>query len=135
MLKWVLWKKIIFFQWFENLHYLSVPIAEQFLEKLFTTIQSSCLLIWWWIIHYLWELTKQDRNLWLVLSVRKIFFALTLHFQAGLFKTFNPFHATRLFRYLLKTSENQRFSDVFRGYQLRPVEWNELLDQTCLPLL
>ena len=27
----------------------------------------------------------------------------------------NPFHATSLFQYSLKTSENQRFSDVFRG--------------------
>ena len=33
---------------------------------------------------------------------------------------FNPFHATGLFRYPQKT-ENQRFSDVFRGYQKRPV--------------
>ena len=28
----------------------------------------------------------------------------------------NPFHATRLFLYPLKTLENQSFSDVFRGY-------------------
>ena len=28
----------------------------------------------------------------------------------------NPFHATGLFRYPLKTSENFWFSDVFRGY-------------------
>ena len=33
----------------------------------------------------------------------------------------NPFHATGLFLYPLKTSENQRFSDVFRGYRTRPV--------------
>ena len=26
----------------------------------------------------------------------------------------------------LKTSENQRFSDVFRGYRRRPVTWNRL---------
>ena len=37
-----------------------------------------------------------------------------------------PFHATDLFWYLLKTSENQRFPDVFRGYQRRPVAWNGL---------
>ena len=36
----------------------------------------------------------------------------------------NPFHATDLFWYPLKTSENQRFSDVFRGYQKRSVAWN-----------
>ena len=33
----------------------------------------------------------------------------------------NPFHANNLFLYHLKTSENQRFSDVFRGYKGRPV--------------
>ena len=31
----------------------------------------------------------------------------------------NPFHATSLFIYLLKTSENKR--NVFRGYRKRPV--------------
>ena len=35
--------------------------------------------------------------------------------------SFNPFHATNLFLYPLKTSENLRFSDVFRGYRKRPV--------------
>ena len=38
----------------------------------------------------------------------------------------NPFHATDLFWYPLKISENQRFSDVFRGYQKTSVAWNEL---------
>ena len=33
----------------------------------------------------------------------------------------NPFNATGLFLYPLRTSENQRFS-VFRGYRKRPVE-------------
>ena len=36
----------------------------------------------------------------------------------------NPFHATDLFWYPLKTSETQRFSDVFRGYQKSSVTWN-----------
>ena len=31
------------------------------------------------------------------------------------------FHATGLFWYPMKTSENQRFSDVFMGYRKRPV--------------
>ena len=39
----------------------------------------------------------------------------------------NPFHATDLFRWPLKTSENQRFSDVFRGYQKWSVVWNGLI--------
>ena len=36
----------------------------------------------------------------------------------------NPFHATDLFLYPLKTSENQRFSDAFRGYRKR--SWHEM---------
>ena len=32
-----------------------------------------------------------------------------------------PFHATGLFLYPLKTSENLWLSDVFRGYRKRPV--------------
>ena len=36
----------------------------------------------------------------------------------------NPFHATSLFRYPLKTSGNLWFSDVFREYQKRLVAWN-----------
>ena len=40
--------------------------------------------------------------------------------------TFNPFHATGLFLYPLKTSENPWFSDVFRRYGKRPVAWNGL---------
>ena len=39
----------------------------------------------------------------------------------------NPFHATGLFRKPLKTSENLWFSDVFKGYQKRPVAWNGLI--------
>ena len=32
-------------------------------------------------------------------------------------KQINPFYANVLFLYLLKTPENQNFSDVFRGYR------------------
>ena len=42
------------------------------------------------------------------------------------FQLFNPFHATSFFWYHVKTSESQRFSDVFRGYQKRPVALNRL---------
>ena len=38
----------------------------------------------------------------------------------------NPFYATGLFQCPLKTSETQRFSDVFRGYIKMPVAGNEL---------
>ena len=44
-----------------------------------------------------------------------------------LFPTFlNPFYITRIFIYPLKTSENQRFSDVFRRYRNRPAVSNGL---------
>ena len=39
----------------------------------------------------------------------------------------NPFHATDLFWYPLKTSENQTFSNVSRGYQKRSVARNGLI--------
>ena len=39
----------------------------------------------------------------------------------------NLFHVTGLILYPLKTSENQRFSDVIRGYRRRPVTWNRLM--------
>ena len=42
-------------------------------------------------------------------------------------KAVDPFHATDLFWYALKTLENQGFSDVFRGYQKRSVSWNWLI--------
>ena len=40
----------------------------------------------------------------------------------------NLFHATIFSLYPLKTSENQRFSDVFRRYRKRPVAWNRLIE-------
>ena len=43
--------------------------------------------------------------------------------------TLNPFHATDLFLYPLKSSENQTFSDDFRGYRKKPVAWNGLTNQ------
>ena len=42
-------------------------------------------------------------------------------------KDYNPCHATNLFLCPLKTSENQKFSDVFRRYRKRPVTQNELM--------
>ena len=46
----------------------------------------------------------------------------------------NPFYITDLFWYLLKISENQRFSNIFRGYQKRSVARNGLSKYTseCL---
>ena len=42
------------------------------------------------------------------------------------YNVISPFHALGFFLYLLKTLENQRFSDVFRGYRKRPVVLNRL---------
>ena len=42
------------------------------------------------------------------------------------------FHATGLFLYPLKLLENQRSSDVFRGYKNRAVAWNGLMPQKKL---
>ena len=39
-------------------------------------------------------------------------------------KHFKPFHAAGIFLYPLETLENQRFSDVVRGYRKRPVARN-----------
>ena len=46
----------------------------------------------------------------------------------------NPFRATDLFRYSLKASENQRFSNVFREYRKRRVVWNELIVKILLEM-
>ena len=37
------------------------------------------------------------------------------------FNTFKSFQATDLLLYTLKTSENQKFSDAFKGYRKKPV--------------
>ena len=37
----------------------------------------------------------------------------------------NPFHATGIFPYPLKTSENLWFYEAFKGVQKEPVVWNE----------
>ena len=47
-------------------------------------------------------------------------------FYVDFLSLFNLFRATGLFPYPLKTSGNQRFSDVFRGYRKRLVAWNVL---------
>ena len=49
-----------------------------------------------------------------------------IYFNYKIVFVFTPFHATSLFLYPLKTSENERFSDVFREYRKRPVAWKGL---------
>ena len=41
-------------------------------------------------------------------------------------KLVKPFHATGLLLYPPKTPENQKFSDIFKGYRKRPVAGNKL---------
>ena len=61
-----------------------------------------------------------------MISQQLIILTVLTHFKP-IFLVFplNPFHATGLFRYPLKT-ENQRCSDVFRVYRKIPVAWNGL---------
>ena len=43
-------------------------------------------------------------------------------------QSLHQFHATGLFLYPFKLSENQRFFDVFRGYISKPVARNQLIE-------
>ena len=43
------------------------------------------------------------------------------HVEAPVETFLNPLHATNFFLNPLKTSENQRFSDIFRGFGKKPV--------------
>ena len=52
--------------------------------------------------------------------------------KISLHSILNQFHDTDLFLYPLKTSENQRFFYVFRGYRKRSVAWNGLRVQRRL---
>ena len=56
------------------------------------------------------------------------------HISKSIF-TINSFHATRLFRYPLKTSENLWFSEAFREYRKRPVARNGLTQDIFSPSL
>ena len=62
---------------------------------------------------------------------------LRLHFHSSIFhyhktriislKLTNPFCAIGIFLYPLKSSENEKFSDVLRGFRKKPLAWNETL--------
>ena len=58
-----------------------------------------------------------------------IFFILQKYFNRAVY-LLNPFHATGLFLYPLKTSEKLWFSDIFRVYRKRPMAWNGLMPVT-----
>ena len=54
-------------------------------------------------------------------------YKITVLTDISIYCSFNPFQINSLFLHPLKTTENQRFSDVFRGYRKRPMTWNGLV--------
>ena len=77
---------------------------------------------------FLWKIQKQAPQ-WMVENSNKFIQYLTFFSHVTCYHfIFNQFHATDLFWYLLKASENLWFSDVFRGYQNKSVVWNGLID-------
>ena len=79
-------------------------------------VDTSLMKVWYFTLSHKLKLLKRyefERGLWFL-------------FQ-HLLKAVNPFRTTGLFRYPPRKTENQRFPDVFRGYQKRPVAWNGLM--------
>ena len=79
----------------------------------------------------LWKITERflkgisQRRSLLIIGTVLLYLIITYYITCLL----NPFHATDLFLYSLKTLKNQGFSDVFRGYIKRPVTRNGLFEQ------
>lgn len=80
-------------------------------ERVFYSFFYILFLQTYWYIHFRFTL--------LLLSIDKNLFAIYSHL-------FNPLCTICLFLYSLKTSQNQEFSDDFRGYVKRPVARNGL---------
>ena len=65
---------------------------------------------------------KLFQNRWFIfLQSVLIFYLRAKNLESVIESVIKPFHATGLFLYHLKFSENQRFSDVFKGYRKIPV--------------
>ena len=87
--------------------------------------------------HMKYQLTTVPKELsWSRLSFSHRAGIVKMDFAVAVSKTswnfIDPFHL-----YPLKTSENQRFSDVFRGYRKKPVAWNGLKKRfwhSCFPV-
>ena len=80
----------------------------------------------WTVIKTLLQLQQMcNKNYWNLLCEDIVLF-LVIKWITG---QINSFHATGLFLYPLKTSEN--LFDVCRGYRKRPVPWNRLLWMSC----
>ena len=80
-----------------------------------------------WLTTLLMIIYKSYKSLLLVkfLNLCKTRFSRILNFQHYL-SEIDPFQATGLFLYPLKTLENQGFSDVFREYRKRSVACDTL---------
>ena len=63
-------------------------------------------------------------------TVKKLPLYFSKPFTVFDFIVFNPFHATGLFPYPLKTLENLWFCGGFREYIKRPLAWNGLIRLT-----
>ena len=95
--------------------------------------------MWSWIYHSKWSKWKTVSPSCLhfsnVFCFKVVYYKLlrvsTIHCWnvKRIFDIVNLFHATGLFPYPLKTSENLWFSDVFRGYRKRLVAWNWISQQ------
>ena len=100
--------------------------AASLYDFLLSQIDFYCFYI---LIYFFWFLVFKNLSYRRCLRLEDFFIPLG---NQGLwrslthFKVFNPFHATGLFLFPLKTSENQRFSDVLRGYRKRSVAWSGL---------
>ena len=85
------------------------------------------IAIWFWNLYTFMLLCLLSRNVkksgcWesQVLN-RNVILLGSLMSKSNCFTGFNLFHSTGLFLYPLKTSEQWRFSDIFRGFWTSPV--------------
>ena len=82
-----------------------------------------------WHSKFIWTFKQKRRNYKLIHQFFKPnqWFNQLIDQLMKLIRPLNPFYATGLFLYPLKTLENRRFSYVFRGYRKIPVAWNRLI--------
>ena len=91
-----------------------LPVTTSFFWKIFSSCRTSWKELIWCSNH---------PNVHIHIFRKRWSLILRCYFPVSIL---NPFHATDLFWYPLKTWENQWFSDVSRGYQKRSAAWNGL---------
>ena len=91
-----------------------LPVTTLFFWKIFSSCRTSWKELIWCSNH---------PNVHIHIFRKRWSLILRCYFPVSIL---NPFHATDLFWYPLKTWENQWFSDVSRGYQKRSAAWNGL---------